>query len=122
MDHVNSGVVLEELPELEWSLWRAETRFDLAYMERVLAPDFLELGRSGRVWTREAILAVPWQDLDATLTDLAVAGVADGVALVTYVSEVRHDELERASRASLWRGDAGRWQLRFHQGTPLPLT
>ena len=111
---------IETLTALECSLWRHETRFDKAYMDQVLAPDFLEYGRSGRVWTREASLAAPRQDLDATLTELVVAPVAEDVALVTYVSEVRHAEVERANRASLWRRDGGRWLLRFHQGTPAP--
>lgn len=115
-----SAADVERLTTLEWSLWRSGTRFDPAYMERVLAPDFLEFGRSGRVWTREATLAVPRQDLDATLSDLVVEQVAGDVALVTYLSEVRYAELERANRSSLWRRDAGRWRLRFHQGTPLP--
>jgi hypothetical protein len=115
-----SEVDVETLTALEWSLWHPGTRFDPAYMDQVLAPDFLEFGRSGRVWTRHATLAVPRQDFDATLTGLTVARVAGDVALVTYVSEARFDQVERANRASLWRCDARRWRLRFHQGTPLP--
>src|SRR3954453_1752089 len=45
------------LRELEESLWRPETRYDLAYMRRVLTPDFLEFGRSGRVYRLEDTLA-----------------------------------------------------------------
>jgi hypothetical protein len=43
----------EKLKQLEESLWRSETRFDNEYMNRTLAPDFFEFGRSGRAYTRE---------------------------------------------------------------------
>jgi hypothetical protein len=110
----------ERLRELEVSLWRAATRFDGAYMERVLAPDFVEFGRSGRVYARADTLAVPAQDIDATLTDMAFRAIAPGVALVTYRTHVREgEELLVGNRASLWSRTDGEWRLRFHQGTPV---
>lgn len=33
------------LMRLEEAMWREETRFDKAFMERALAPDFFELGK-----------------------------------------------------------------------------
>ena len=56
----------DELIELEHALWRAETRFDDEFMERILADDFGEFGRSGRVYARADTLAVDGQDLGAT--------------------------------------------------------
>ena len=109
----------DELIELEHALWRAETRFDYDFMERVLADDFGEFGRSGRVYARADTLAVDGDTIDARLRDLEVDQIAEDVALVTYVSEVRHDQqLDLANRSSLWVRRNGRWQLRFHQGTP----
>jgi hypothetical protein len=40
---------VETLTRLEESLWQAETRYDPFLMDRVLADDFFEFGRSGRV-------------------------------------------------------------------------
>ncbi|MFM7446643.1 MAG: DUF4440 domain-containing protein [Tabrizicola sp.] len=58
-------------------------------------------------------------DIDATLHDLTVTEIRPDVALVTYRSEVRRPtHTEWANRASLWDNATGRWQLRFHQGTP----
>lgn len=108
----------EELVELEWALWRAETRFDREFMERVLAEDFTEFGRSGRVYARADTLAVTGETIEANLRDIQVQLIAADVALVTYVSEVRHEGLDLANRASVWVRRDGRWQLRFHQGTP----
>jgi hypothetical protein len=36
--------------QLEESLWRPQTRFDREYTDNILAPDFFEFGRSGRVY------------------------------------------------------------------------
>ena len=41
------------LERLEEDLWREETRFDLKRMNEIIAPDFLEFGRSGRIYRRE---------------------------------------------------------------------
>jgi hypothetical protein len=107
-----------QLIELEWALWRAETRFDAEFMERTLASDFAEFGRSGHVYARADTLAVSGQSIDATLRDFRLAMLAEDVALLTYVSEVRHQQLDLANRSSIWVRREGRWQLRFHQGTP----
>jgi hypothetical protein len=109
------------LRELEESLWRSKTRFNQAYMERILAPDFFEFGRSGRIYTREDTLAAPPHEINARLPleNFAVHPIDSNVVLVTYVSEVRYEEVDVGNRSSLWsRTDAG-WQLRFHQGTPV---
>ena len=104
---------------LEESLWIAETRFDQEYMNRILAPDFFEFGRSGRIYTREETLNAPPQKINARLPlkNFQVHPISDDVALVTYISEVADDELEIANRSSLWRKTETGWQLVFHQGT-----
>ena len=105
----------DQLRRLEESLWRSETRFDREHMNDVLAPDFLEFGRSGRVYRREDTLDVPAQPIDATLplAKFAVRSIAADVALVTYVSEVTYGEVkEVANRSSLWSRHAGGWRAR----------
>lgn len=53
------------------------------------------------------------------LAAFTVRLVGEGVALVTYVSEVQYERLERANRLSLWVFNGDRWWLMFHQATPL---
>ncbi|MEP4195547.1 MAG: nuclear transport factor 2 family protein [Aliishimia sp.] len=111
------------LRTLEETLWRAETRYDPALMDRTFASDFFEVGRSGRRYERSEMLFDPDEGavIDATLPlpGYSVSLVAPGVALATYMSEVRYgDELEVGRRSSLWTQIEGRWQLRYHQGTP----
>jgi hypothetical protein len=111
----------DQLRRLEESLWRAETRFDRDHMSEVLAPDFLEFGRSGRVYRREDTLNVRAQPIDVMLplAKFVVRSIATDVALVTYVSEVTDGQVkELANRSSLWSRYAGGWRIRFHQGTP----
>ncbi len=107
------------LVALEQAMWREATRFDPDFMERHLAPEFFEFGRSGRVWSRTAIIAMPAEPIDATLSHLTLHPLDADTVLVTYDSAPRSgDVLEHAHRSSLWTRHDGRWQLRFHQGTP----
>lgn len=110
-----------ELERLEASLWRAETRFDPAWMEQVLAEDFLEIGRSGRVYPRAEILGLPRAPLHARLPlpDLTIRRLAPNVAQVLYTSVVETDAGPAyGRRSSLWIRRGRRWVLCFHQGTP----
>jgi hypothetical protein len=108
------------LSALEHTLWRSETRHDRALMDATFAPDFHEFGRSGRRYIRADLLPTgETQDIDATLHALTVTALSDTIALVTYISELRRPTgPEWANRSSLWDHATGRWQLRFHQGTP----
>lgn len=113
---------LKELESLEESLWRADTRFDHAYMEHVLAPDFFEFGRSGRVYQREDTLNVGKREEIPTtfpLHGFTAHPLDENTVLVTYISEVAYKEgLEIGNRSSIWTKMDGKWRLRFHQGTP----
>ncbi len=114
---------LMTLHPLELTLWTRETRFDRALMDATFAPDFHEFGRSGRRYTREELLLDPKdaRDFDATLHDFTVHELSETINLCTYISEVSTQKgTEWANRSSIWDRSSGRWQLRFHQGTPLP--
>jgi len=94
-------------------------RADPACLDALLHPDFLEYGASGTIWTRDQII-------QRLLADPLVSGTASGfhaghlspeVIQVTFTITGPRPSL----RSSLWvRGDDGRWQVRFHQGTLTP--
>jgi hypothetical protein len=111
----------EKIRLLEESLWYNETRFDREYMEALLAPDFFEFGRSGKIYSRADTLASGRQHIHARfpLKDFSVHAIAENVVLTTYMSEVQYDTIEIANRSSLWVMHHHQWQLRFHQGTPV---
>ena len=110
------------LTALEEAMWRADTRFDMAFMERALADDFHEFGRSGRTYTRAQTLAIAPEDSIKTmfpLPNLVIRLLAPDVAQLTYDSRVEYDgAVEHAHRSSIWTRGVDGWQLRFHQGTP----
>jgi hypothetical protein len=110
----------QDLPALEHTLWQTETRHNRALMEQTFAPDFHEFGRSGRRYTRDALLPNgETETIDATLHALTVTAISDTIALVSYISELRRPTgPEWSNRSSLWDRASGRWQLRFHQGPP----
>ena len=107
------------LRHLEESLWIIETRFDFDYMNRILAPDFFEFGRSGRIYQRADTLAVEKQEIKAEipLKDFTIHSISQDVVLITYISRVKNEKLDVGNRSSIWSKNAEGWQLRFHQGT-----
>ena len=110
------------LVSLEQAMWRAETRFDPVFMARHLAADFIELGRSGRSYTREQCLAAAPQPIACRLPlpNLHVRLLDADTAQLLYDSIVTREtgELEYTHRSSLWTRTAHGWVMRFHQGTP----
>jgi hypothetical protein len=105
--------------KLEESLWVEKTRFDYAYMDSILTPDFFEFGRSGKIYSRNEALSHDYQEILAKLPleNFKIYDVSDSVKQVTYISEVGKENL-RANRSSIWVLQRNKWQLRFHQGTP----
>ena len=109
------------LERLEEELWRADTRFDQQRMNELIASDFFEFGRSGRIYQRQQTLDVPSQALKAVLPlpEFCVRLLTENTAQTTYNSEVEYNgEVEYARRSSIWSRTEGGWVLRFHQGTP----
>ncbi len=109
-----------ELELLEEGLWRAETRFDREWMERILAPGFFEFGRSGRTYSREDTLGMAARPIDAKLplADFDTRLLGPDIAHVTYISiETYAGDEQVANRSSLWARIGDGWQLLFHQAT-----
>jgi hypothetical protein len=113
----------ETLRLLEEGLWRADVRFDREKMDRILAPDFFEFGRSGRAHERADTLGIPAQQIRAKLPlpDFKVRLLGPDIAQVTYINIVTYEHgKERAQRSSIWSRTHDGWQLKFHQGTAIP--
>jgi hypothetical protein len=111
------------LLELEASLLTNAVRKDRVRVSKLLAEEFREFGRSGTVYTKAAILNFlqEEQEIRVAMREFACQFVSEGVALVTYRSERLEPggEAIQALRSSLWVWRDKRWQMMFHQGTPL---
>lgn len=109
------------IESLEEELWREETRFNTKRMEEIIAQDFFEFGRSGRIYKRNNTLCIPSQPIKAVipLPDFNARLLAKNVVQVTYNSIVTYNNIvEKARRNSIWTKSPQGWILRFHQGTP----
>ena len=106
-----------QVEELERELLGPLVRGDMGRTAVLLHPDFMEIGSSGRVWTRDAMMMALEED-PGERTDIEILGtdrVGTSAVLLTYRSFARSGT---TLRSSLWVLDGGRWRLRFHQGTP----
>ena len=83
----------------------------------LLHPDFTEIGSSGRIWTRDAMMMELEEDPEGTV-ELELLGadrLGESAVLLTYRSYTRSGT---TLRSSLWVREGAQWRLRFHQGTP----
>lgn len=123
-------VLVAHLLDLESDLLRPEIRRSRDRLEALLAPDFLELGASGRTYDRASLVAALADEASAAhageepasvrVEAFAVRLLARDVALATYRSVRTGTDGEVATvslRSSIWRRDAGAWRMVFHQGT-----
>ena len=118
--------LLAQLRDVERELHKNETRRDQRRMKALLHPDFIEFGRSGRRYARDEILSEFGQGNVLPLiqsSDFEMVVLGDGVVLLTYVSahiDADGNAHRQSLRSSIWVRTPVGWQMRFHQGTPVP--
>jgi glyoxylase I family protein len=112
--------IQEELRALELALLQPATRKDAHQLTQLLTEDFIEVGSVGAAFTRDQIIAGLLREspTEWTVENLKARALGDGVVLVTYrASRLRHGERVDSLRSSIWKREAGRWRMTFHQGT-----
>ena len=116
--------VLEETPTdeqhvvaMERALLGAEVRTARAAVAALLHPEWQEIGRSGRLWSRDDILDSigPIPPVDFQVVSVDRLG-PDTILLLWRTATEERSTL----RSTLWLRTGGRWQARFHQGTDEP--
>ncbi len=115
--------LLDELRALESELHHDGALCPPDRLEALLHPDFHEVGRSGRRYNRETVIAflaskpaLP----PAKSSEYALQHLADDCALLTYRSVHRAADgspIDVAWRSSIWLRTAEGWRLVYHQGT-----
>jgi hypothetical protein len=112
--------VLKELIHLE-PLYHAAFRDATPQrFEELVAPEFWEVGASGRRYSREFVLNLlksrqrdPSED-DWKTSGFHVSEVAPDIYLLTYTLQ-QPGRITR--RMTLWRRVGGKWKAVYHQGT-----
>lgn len=93
---------------------------------RLLDPEFVEVGASGRRWDREAMLgalaAMAGGSEDGPRYEAAAmtgVALAPGLVHLTYETVIGG---RRALRSSIWRklDEGSGWRMYYHQATPVP--
>ncbi|WP_246780447.1 DUF4440 domain-containing protein [Rhizobium sp. AQ_MP] len=115
---------LAEIVALEETLHRPEVRRCRQTVENLIAEDFMEIGASGKIYDRRAIIellakepALP-DDVVKSM-NYSLKMISEGSVLLTYETERIHaDGLQRrAARSSIWVQTGSKWQMLFHQAT-----
>lgn len=102
---------------LETSLQRRAVRNSPEAVAALLTDDFIEFGKSGRVYDKRRtveLLRGDDSDLVPEVRDFEMRVLAQDVVLVTYRSG-RGDLF--TLRSSIWLRSGGKWRMTFHQGT-----
>jgi ribonuclease HI len=97
-------------------------RVDPGRVAALLADDFLEIGKSGRVWSRDevvvALAAEPGMD-GVAVGPMSGQQIADGLVVVRYTTH--HDGGPgTVHRTGWWRQTSSGWRCWYHQATVVP--
>lgn len=119
--------LLAMLVKYEMQLHHPAIRCQSGIVGRFLHHDFFEIGRSGRRYSREHVIAALANEAAEPITsdDFALSMHNNGYALLTYRSFILDEQgqmTKQTLRTSLWeecKAISGKWQMRFHQGTPM---
>ena len=112
------------LRALEEELLQPAVRKTASRVDALLAEDFIEFGSSGRVFDKHDIIDILRSESPArrSLTDFRALPLGPGVVLTTYRATnygASGEQPIHSLRSSVWRLLDGRWQVVFHQVTPL---
>lgn len=113
------------IKRLERRLQVPSVRTSRQQLEPLLADEFVEFGSSGAVYDKSRVIALLLSEQEnkrpryATMQSMKLQWLADDVTLLTYLGTKTNGQLARANRSSIWKRIRGRWQMVFHQGTPV---
>ncbi len=120
---MKSGKILKnEISALEEKLLSQETRRSAEALGKLLADDFVEIGKSGRKYQRTELIELLVNE-DApppvVITEFDVAILAEDLVLATYKT-VNGKTGVISVRSSIWHKRALHgWRMRFHQATEM---
>jgi hypothetical protein len=120
MSDISTEAELPRVLELERELQTPACRSNPVRLRELLAPDFTEVGASGRVWdlpgALELLSSEVGNDEETQVIDLTGRVLADGIIVVGWDCFFGG---RRTRRTSVWRRDQEGWRQVHHQGTVL---
>lgn len=119
METKHVDLIKKELLRLEEMLLTPEIRTSVKELSILLAEEFFEFGSSGKVWRRKdgldsnGIGVVKMQ-----LSDFGIHPLSENIVLTTY-KIFNEEKRQHSLRSSIWKYEDSKWQMVFHQGTPI---
>ena len=114
----------QTLLHLEHELLRPDTRKSSARLNELIADDFLEIGSSGKRYSKQdaisSLQSLP--ESKYSLNDFTVKEISPVFVFTIYrveTVELKSGTKRVSLRSSLWKNINGKWQILFHQGTPV---
>jgi hypothetical protein len=113
---------------LEEKLLLQKIRSSREELEKLISPDFIEYGSSGKVYnylgTIAYLLTNSVDTFNYTFVNFKIRRLSDDAILALYILEIeKNRKISITNRSSLWRregdleeGDSV-WRIIFHQGT-----
>lgn len=121
---INSESLRDHLFRLEKRLLAPEIRHSQDELTALLADDFIEIGSSGQIYDRQAIIKELSEEstVKIAISDFSLRVPVENIALVTYRAGICMESgasVKYSLRSSIWRQNRGQWRMIFHQGTPI---
>ena len=120
-----SGNLLQLICSLECELQNFAVRSSTGRLNELLHAEFREIGRSGRLYSKQEMLKLlPLESVGSRIEseDFSLRVLDEKLVLLTYrsarIAETGSID-HHALRSSIWRFESERWQIIFHQGTPV---
>jgi len=108
--------------ELEIMLLNINVRQNSEKINDLLADDFIEFGKSGRIYDKQsAIKSLSGESfVDHSIYDFKVKQLSEDIFLITYQTTQGKTEEHPGTgslRSSIWKKYRNGWKIIFHQGT-----
>jgi len=112
------------IKNFETELLQPEIRKSTERLDELIADEFTEIGESGKQYNKRDIFdALPKQSgIKFFLSNFKATEISFDVVLATFELEKEISESGEkimSLRSSIWKNKDGRWQIIYHQGTPL---
>jgi hypothetical protein len=110
------------IKELEKMLLLQSVRLNADILNVLISDDFLEIGESGNIWSKQtSIEAMKTENFaERTISDFKLIMITDNVVLATYKAHRYETETMPASdsiRCSIWKQFGVQWKIVYHHGT-----
>jgi glyoxylase I family protein len=119
---LNTEELSKHIRELELELLSPDTRRNPAELDKLIDNNFVEIGKSGKVWNKKSVIDALLNEPDTriTITDFSLTKISEDVVLAIY--KAYHNHLEdntsiMSIRSSVWKLSNAGWKIIFHQGT-----